>query len=385
MGWRIDRGAELPDGFLHKFLTRPIWRERVETQCLELEQRSTLGEAVERGGVWFKWPRGVANPAPPVFWGDSIEPRLLKPHLESGQYRGMGVFCARGAVVRGEALLADSSGRLLLSDKLCPGYLNDRIEKGEFPKQKRSLSKLERVDLPGVSALVHNLNADTYGHWLVEGLPKLLFLRTLPIRPARFIVYAGAQPHVAKWIQHIAPDVDIETYDPATQYVSCETLLVPTLACSPYYVFNPWLLPLLEHLAPRRRTERLLYLRKPWRGLLHWMENADEVEELAQSLGFEPFSPWKHPLEEQIAAFASARVIAGDYGSALHNSLFSPPQTRVLCFNWVTFMQSRIAQLCRQRVGFQMGDTDAPLTNQGYRVDLDVAKRAFEAALSAEG
>jgi O-antigen biosynthesis protein WbqL len=352
-------------------------------QRLELERRSSLHEVVDRGGVWFDWPDGVAEPAPPVFWGENLEAKLLAPHRERGPYPGVGIACIRGALVLDEAILADGSGQAYLSDDLFPSYANVWIERGDRPKQHRPLSKLEAVDLPGVSVLVHNWNAGVYGHWLVEGLPKLLYLRTIPMKLPRFVVETSAHRQITNWIRYVAPDAEIASYDPATQYVRCEALVVPTMACSSKYVFHPALFPLLEELAPRRRAERLLYLDRPWRGFFHWMENDGEVQALAQSLGFEVFSPIKHSVEAQIDAFASARVIAGDYGSALHNSLFSPPQTRVLCFNWVTFMQSRIAQLCRQRIGFQMGDTGAPLTHEGYTVDLDAAKRAFDAVLSA--
>jgi capsular polysaccharide biosynthesis protein len=355
----------------------------VTPQHLELQRCSSLEDALDRGGMWSDWPSGVAAPAPPVFWGEDIEARLLMPHRERAPYPAMGVCCVKRAIVRDEAFVADASGQLYVSDKIYPAYINKWLEKGELPKENRSLEDLERVELPGTSALVHNSHADVYGHWLVEGLPKLLFLGTLGHRPARLIMHSTAQPHVSKWLKLVAPDVPIETYNPATQYVVCERLMIPTMACSPHYVFNPALLSLLKRLAPPGGGERLLYLDRPWRGFTHWMENPDEVQDLAQSLGFEVFSPFRRTLEEQIDAFSNAKVIAGDYGSSLHNSLLSAAHTRVLCFNWVTFMQSRIAQLCGQRIGFQMGDTGAPLLKRGYRVDLDEAKRAFEAALSA--
>lgn len=354
----------------------------VGVQQLNLERRSSLDEVIERGGVWWDWPAGVAEPAPPVFLGADLPERLLAPHAEGAPYPAIGLACVRGGVVLDEAILADEAGNLYLSDTLSPSYVNVWIERGDRPKQRKPLSELTRIDVPGVSALVPNWNAGVYGHWLIEGLPKLLYLRTLAV-PVRFILHSTASPHVANWLRHIAPETEVFTYDPDTQYVKCDTLLLPTTACSPRYVFHPALRPLFEKVAPPRKADRLLYLDRPWRGVFHWMENASEVEDLARSLGFEVFSPIKHSIQDQIDAFASARVIAGDYGSALHNSLFSPSETRVLCFNWVTFVQSRIAQLKRQRIGFQMGKTGEPLTNEGYSVDLDTAKRAFDAALSS--
>ena len=349
---------------------------------LVLETRSSLEEALQRGGVWQDWPGGRLDPAPAPFWGELVTERMLIPHRDRLPYMPVSLACIPGALVVDRAFMADGAGELFLSSEQFPAYLNNWVEKGERPSPYRPLSELREISLPGVSALVHHCHSDIYGHWLVEGLPKLLYLRTLPVKPARFIVEKGTLPHIPNWIAHVAPDVEIVNYDPETEYVRCEMLISPTMACSPRYVINPKLGPLLDEIAPSRPANRLLYLDRVRQGAYHWVINKDELRETAQSFGFEVYYPLRQPVQEQIDVFASARILAADYGSALHNSMFSPPETRVLAFNWVTQIQSRICQLRGQRFGFQLGDTGQPVIEQGYRIDIDAAKRAFEAVLS---
>lgn len=167
---------------------------------LELERRSSLDDAIEDGGVWFEWPAGVVEPALPVFWGQEIESRFLAPHLEPAPYPAVGLVCRHNAILRDEAFLADDAGDFLTSAILLPAYLNGWIETGEAPKAKRSLQDLERIELSGTTALVHNSHAGVYGHWLVEGLPKLLYMRSLSVGITQFVLHSMVQPHVGKWI-----------------------------------------------------------------------------------------------------------------------------------------------------------------------------------------
>ncbi len=351
---------------------------------LVLEERSSLDDAIERGGVWRDWPGGKVEPAPPPFLGDLVTERMSWPHKAPAPFNPMSVMAIANAVIRGRALLANASGELSRSTELLPLYINHWIENQAPQTAAKPLNELNEVALPGVSALVHHCH-DIYGHWLVEGLPKLLYLNSLPVRPQRFIVQASALAHISKWIGLIAPDIPIHYYDEEREFVRCEMLLTASMACSPRYVFNPRISGLFDTVTVRRQSDRLIYLDRIFPGFHHWMLNAEEVRSTAESFGFEVYLPQHRPLQEQIETFASARVLVGDYGSALHNSLFSPPSTCVLAFNWVTQIQARIAQLRDQHFGFQLGDSHEPLVGVGYRMDIEAAKRALDAVLRLAG
>ncbi len=347
------------------------------------KHRTSLEEALQTGGVWTDWLPGEAAPAAPLFWGARIASPALDPHIEGAPFPAMGLACIFDATVLDQAFIASSLGEPYQSDTQLPRYINYWLERGMRPTQRRSLTDLTAVHVPGLSALVHHCHADIYGHWLLESMPKLLYLSMLPNPPKQFILQAGTRPHIQNWIKHVFPEAEFVSYDPETEYLRCEKLLSPTMACSAAYVFNPRLNPLLDRIAPSRRVDRLLYLDRAWPSSFHWMLNPDDVRKVAQSFGFEVYFPANHAVVDQLETFASARVLAADFGSALHNALFCSPGTRVLAFNWVNTNQSRIAQLRGQKVGFQLGTTGERVINEGYRVDLDDAKRAFEAALSA--
>lgn len=60
------------------------------------------------------------------------------------------------------------------------------------------------------------------------------------------------------------------------------------------------------------------------------LANEQEIEALFERLGFAIIHPEQHTLEEQVALMAGAKMVAGLGGSAMHLTVFSSPETRVL-------------------------------------------------------
>lgn len=58
--------------------------------------------------------------------------------------------------------------------------------------------------------------------------------------------------------------------------------------------------------------------------------NELEVEMLFESLGFVIVHPQNYPIEDQVALFAGAELVAGTGGSAMHNMVFCKDETRIL-------------------------------------------------------
>lgn len=62
----------------------------------------------------------------------------------------------------------------------------------------------------------------------------------------------------------------------------------------------------------------------------HPMRNERAVESVFRDLGFKILHPERWRFEQQVALFQRAEVLAGVEGSALHNSVFMRPSTRVI-------------------------------------------------------
>jgi capsular polysaccharide biosynthesis protein len=78
---------------------------------------------------------------------------------------------------------------------------------------------------------------------------------------------------------------------------------------------------------------------------------------MAVAAGFTVLQPERLPFAEQVQHFAAARCIIGEYGSALHGSIFFQPGT-VVCglkeasANRLSFLQSGIGAVLDQPTGY---------------------------------
>ena len=72
------------------------------------------------------------------------------------------------------------------------------------------------------------------------------------------------------------------------------------------------------------------------------LANEDQVRESLERRGFETYFPELHTVDEQIAAFRAARVIAGSFGSGLTNIMFCRPGTGVVVLYDETYFDTCI-------------------------------------------
>jgi Glycosyltransferase 61 len=80
------------------------------------------------------------------------------------------------------------------------------------------------------------------------------------------------------------------------------------------------------------------------------LDNEKEVEALFVRHGFVVVRPEGMPIEDQIAIFGGATMLAGLGGSAMHNAVFSDPACPVL------IVQTR--QMTERRIGFVFGESE---------------------------
>jgi O-antigen biosynthesis protein WbqL len=221
--------------------------------------------------------------------------------------------------------------------------------------------------LSGASILLTHFNVNIYGHWLLECVPKLLLLRRIQdkLSPYRIIVPKSTRSFVKAWISFILPKVEIKNYHDATEYVRCESLLIPSLLCGQDYAFHPLLNSLIAELVSTNTLpKRRLYLTRQEPSHFRRLSNKKEIENIASSFGLELISPETLPISEQIKLFSECVFVVGEFGSALHNTLFSPLGIRVLALNWVNGLQSKISQLRKQSVGYLLPSSGLPVEHE---------------------
>lgn len=238
-----------------------------------------------------------------------------------------------------------------------------------------------------------------YGHWLVDFLPRLQVLRSLGRDPARcrYLVPSDLPRFARQWLAALGiPESGLVWFDPATDLCRCRRLLMPTNLRD-----SGRALPLMRDAAaylgaallgsaPRPEPGRRLYLsREGWGNVTRRLENAAEMEAVAAEYGFDVARPERLTIGGQARLFAGADIVVGDYGSALHNAIFSPPGTRVVALRGTAhhpgFLQSGLCEIRDQPMSYVFGRTwSGEHGHQHYAVSPDDLRRCLDHVLAGD-
>ncbi len=336
----------------------------------DVSSYSDLLEARSPSILWLHEPAALPAAAPMLF-DHLASDEIRREHVRvQPMPSGVGIACLHDVLVSGYSLVGTSSEIYRLGP-LAPLYVDEYLSRNvlsnERPVGSRTLTWRAKRAVAGASVLLTHWNSAVYGHWLLENMPKLLLLRRIATQlpPFRIVLQRRLPEWVIGWIRLVLPDAAIEVYDERKEYLLCETLLMPTLLMHPAHFFHPELAVLLRELTDdvvrARSVGARLYVSRLRPSHYRILANQAEIEAIALSEGLTLVQPETMSILEQIALFGSAQLIVGEFGSAMHNALFSAPGTRVLCLNWINGLQSRIAQLNRQQVGYLLPSEGAPV------------------------
>lgn len=198
----------------------------------------------------------------------------------------------------------------------------------------------------------------------------------------------------AEWllgfIRLYIPEAEVLWYDPAHQRVRAPCILSPTmLHLGTQYRYHPAMAVAaadvkrrvgvrVGHADPSRRLylSRSRFPRTGWRQLA----NEEEIEAVFRDRGFDVLHPQEMTLSDQLQAYHDAGVLAGPYGSQMHNSLFAGRGARVIVLNEINNLQRLLCEGLGQDLTVILPDDGVPRTHEArpseaaYRVDpADVA------------
>jgi len=115
------------------------------------------------------------------------------------------------------------------------------------------------------------------------------------------------------------------------------------------------------------------------------LTNRDDVEALFQRSGYTIFLPEQYSVAEQIAVFRQARVIAGESGSGLHNSIFMQPARRMICIQsgrQTHLIQASLCDLFGQKSAYVIGQQENADWNANFEASVaDVESAIADAAV----
>lgn len=226
---------------------------------------------------------------------------------------------------------------------------------------------------------------DNYGHNLLEALPRLMLLDRVPAG----IQIATSIPR-SRTIDSLIGGLGI---DPSRvryyeEPLFCRRAFLPdrlvhlerSLHPLAREAFTRW--RLLGNASKVERAERIFISRSRIRR--RRLVNEAEIEAIFERRGFRIVHPEQLPIEDQIALFSTAGMIAGLGGSAMHSTVFSPPETKVLLVSsieWFVKMDVLISQRAGQ-LGYVFGEPTDDAVDAGDRT-WRVDPAAVEAAIVA--
>lgn len=344
----------------------------------------------------------VCASQPSMLWLYEPQPllpntELLFPELATREIRELhpgtqprpgriGIAAMPKAVVSGQSLVG-TSALLYLMAPITPLYIDqglaDQGLAGGGAVGNRKLSRKAKRRVRGVSILLTTWTSGTYGHWLLEGMPKLLLLRRIAheLSPLRIVLSTSLPSWIAEWTRLVLPQATFEIYDDAVEYLQCDLLLMPTQLANAEHFPHPVLATLIDELLatipPATHAPARVFVKRSSPNIFRELTNYHDIEQIAVEEGLALIEPEKLSIPQQIAQFGAADLIVGEFGSAMHNTLFSPSGSRVFCLNWINVLQSFIGQLKRQHVGYLL-PASGPVTYRAgmprveYRIDPDV-------------
>ncbi len=233
-----------------------------------------------------------------------------------------------------------------------------RINRKILDNAKRnSLDKAHLLSLPGYAV---------YGHWLVDIIPRLLRIQHNMLAEGLTL----CAPPTAAWGHEFASMFDIPL-DNMHALKQGEGIHVDELSLYSCIKSNriidtdsaksAWC-ALQESLtaASHKNTvpSQKIYVSRSKLDKPRRFQNGADIDAFFSQLGWQLVHPEKLSLQEQARVFSDAAIIAGEDGSALHNSIYSRPGTKILCldFHRANLLHASIANVMKHKLAYVHGD-----------------------------
>ena len=341
---------------------------------------SALTGATSPAVAWRAWSGfmqmlpGERSRLPPALIASHEMPNLAwfnHVHAQQADVPPLGCHLIRDAEITGQGYVF-SAGRLVTQDVYLHGVARSELENrpdllpGASPG-RRCL----RIDRRPVIEIL-GPGSPVYGHWLVDFLPRAAIASEM-LGDAFHDCLIPLPGDLPDWTVDLLvrftgfrPE-NVLRYDSGTEFLSCARLCVPSFGhAGGGYFFHSFVRDFYARFVPRRsasRSRRICLSRRNFeqqtRGVLKGFAQRLYMEQAAVERGFEIVCPEELGVEQQIALFAEAGVVLGEYGSALHNTLFSPARTIVGSVRYPNSVQTRIAGLMGQDVLYLIPDTES--------------------------
>jgi len=318
-------------------------------------------------------------------------------HMKTKRVHALGCYLANEIVLVNKGFLLYQGEPIYQPDIVVP-YIANMIEK-EPPSDIRADAGSGVISLKNPALVAWDVSVKTYGHFLIDVLPRLLIFEKLfdqELGNCAIIFPHDLPTWAIEILRQVFPRLmeNTKLVDFTQNVVRMRRAIIPT-HCHYYYYFHPLARLIFDELYVRSAAENA-EIDGRYSGLLFVSRSSlkrqtgsrdcldiEEVESYARQAGFFVIHPEKMPWKQQLKYFRLARVVVGEYGSGLHNALFSPAGVVTIALNRIQFLQSFIGALKGQRVGYLLPlDKGGESACSWYRLGVERARRAIDFAIS---
>lgn len=261
----------------------------------------------------------------------------------------------------------------------------DRLNQRSRPLRRR------RITAP--LAVIYGPAHETWGHWLVDFLPRLWVLHAAghDLTRLQYLVPPDLAGFAAKLLAAcgIGP-AQLVPYAYWSELIQADTLLLPTVLrhadrfAPSFAQARDWLVRRLRLAlgVPRAAPSQALFVSRLGAPQLRRLAQREQIESQAQAAGLHVVHPQAMPLAAQLRLFAGASAVVGEYGSGLHNTLFARPGTPVCALRGIWrhpgFVQTGLGCVLGQPTAYVFGAGDGTEDNHDFMIRPD----DFAAALA---
>ena len=241
-------------------------------------------------------------------------------------------------------------------------------------------------------ALMRLTTEDTFGHWLVELLPRLSLYETL------------LDPHLSSWKIGISASSKLTGLTmQALQMLGYQENRIIQLPDSPVSVdrlyfssirslypgwISPFAISFLQRLLPRHGQKRdglRLFVTRNDAHDRH-LTNIEEIEQLLAKYGYQRIDTGTLEFQEQIELFSRAKAVVGIIGSALANIVFCGADTPLIFLSPDTMAGTWFYDLASiKNLPYSIVYGPAARKEQSYRSNFSVCREDVQAALDCLG
>lgn len=188
-----------------------------------------------------------------------------------------------------------------------------------------------------------------FGHFLLEGFYKILLVDFLQRSGFEVPLYVNdcSSWYIKEYCRIVNPDLWMVNVPINTSVIAKKVI---DFEINPMYVFSPFVIKLIQdfsrkHVQPGG-PNKIFVSRKGVISLTgqRICDDQEALERIALSNGFEVINPSDFSVAEQVAMFAGASAVVGEYGSGIHNAIFCKPRTKIIALNHFNEVQQAIAR-----------------------------------------